>query len=84
VHARTGEVFAIDIERDDTAVYFLNSSVTAFIATFLLFDEVLGARRATPAGLAGRVRAADPAADRGREWRGLVEYIEELAADASG
>jgi hypothetical protein len=75
-HGGTGEVLGLDIERDGTAAYFLNSSVGAFIETFLLFDQVVGSRAAMAAGLTERVRAADPHGYPRSEWRDAVEHVE--------
>jgi hypothetical protein len=82
VHIQSGEVYGLDVERDDAAAYFLNSSVPAFIDTFLLFDEVLGKRVAATSRLSDRARAADPKGFDRSEWRDAAEHVEFLSGGA--
>jgi len=79
VHTRTGEVFGVDGERD-APVYFLSSSVTAFVETFLLFDRVLRGGVGTASELAEAARAVDPRGFDRSEWRDLAQYMAALSA----
>jgi hypothetical protein len=56
-------------------VFLLNSSVAAFIETFLLFDQVLGPGGTVPAGLGDRLRVVDAKSFERSEWRALLEYM---------
>lgn len=75
IQSQTGMVFGLDVERDGDATFLLNSSVSHFIETFRVFDEVLRTGIASPSGLLERVRAADPAAFERSEWRDAAEHV---------
>jgi hypothetical protein len=79
---RSLEIGGLDVERDTSAIYLLNTSVSRFIETFLLLDQVLGQRTASPSGLGARIRELDPEAFARSEWREAVEYIEAPPGDA--
>lgn len=79
IHAQTGAVCGLDVERDGDAPFLLNSSMSHFIETFRLFDEVLRTGTASPSGLLERVRAADPDAFQKSEWRDAVDYVQSSA-----
>ena len=83
VHADTGAVHGLDLERGEGAeVFLLNSSVPRFIEMFLAFDGVF--RAGAPAsGLMARVRAIDPLAFDGGEWRPFAEYVLETLEPAA-
>jgi len=79
VHTRTGEVFGVDGERD-APVYFLSSSVTAFVETFLPVRpgpegrgrDGIGAGRSSTGGRSARLRSKRVARSRavhGRAFR---------------
>jgi len=75
VHVATGEVFGIDVERERSAAFLLNSSIPAFIDTFLVFDDALAGGGAVSSILRDRVRAADQVAYEKCEWRSLVDDL---------
>jgi hypothetical protein len=75
IQSQTGMVFGLDVERDGDATFLLNSSVSHFIETFRVFDEVLRTGTASPSGLLERVRAADPDAFERSEWRDAAEHV---------
>jgi hypothetical protein len=77
VHGQTGEVFGLDLEREHAVAFPLNSSISAFIRTFLLFNDALEAGGAMPTDLEELVLAADPVAFEKSEWRDLVDYLSE-------
>lgn len=77
VHSQKGEVHGLDIEREGDVTFLLNSSVSRFIDTILVFDEVLGTRGAPATGLLERVRAADPVVFVRSEWRDAAEHVVE-------
>ena len=77
VHAQTGEVLGIDIERERSAVFHFNSSVSAFVDTFLLFEKALRAGGLSPSDLRDRICSTDLGAFDRSEWRELVEYLDE-------
>jgi SUKH-4 immunity protein len=74
VHGQTGEVFGLDIERPEAARYFLNSSMAAFVDTFLVFDRALTGGQQT-VSLTQAVRAADPDVFERSDWRSLADYV---------
>ena len=55
----------------------MNSSISAFIRTFLLFNDALGAGGAMPPDIEELVLAAAPVAFEKSEWRDLVDYLAE-------
>jgi len=75
VHAETGVVFGLDVEREGTAVFLLNSSIPAFIETFLLFDNVLRVGGTAAARFRDHVQAVDPKSFQRSEWRGLIDDL---------
>jgi hypothetical protein len=79
VHVASGEVFGLDVERERSAAFLMNSSIPAFIDTFLLFDDALGADGAISSTLRDRIRTADPIAYEKSEWRSLVDYLVDLS-----
>src|SRR5216117_2705717 len=50
VHRSSGQIFGLDVERESSQMFLLNSDDDRFIRTFLLFDEVVRA---------GKLPAAD-------------------------
>jgi len=77
IHQKTREVLGIDVEREPSAVFLLNSSVPAFVATFLLLEKVLGCGGELPRDLRDRVRNLDPGVFERSEWREWVAYLDE-------
>ena len=75
VHAETGEVIGLDAERESSSTYLVNSTVPAFIETFLLLDEALRPGAVVPAGLKERIYEADPSGFDGSDWRDLVDFL---------
>jgi hypothetical protein len=78
IHVETGGVYGLDVERDTSPLFILNSSVARFIETFLLFENVIGRRTAAAFGLTDRVREADPETFSRSEWRHATVVIETL------
>ncbi len=68
----SGEVYGFDPERD-APLFFLNSSVTQFIATFRFLDKWLGANRSLPRDSDAQLRVIDPETYPNSDWRPLVE-----------
>ena len=77
IHAQTGEVLGLDVERDRSAVFLLNSSVPAFIDAFLILEKALKVDKQVPRDLKNRLRDLDPDAFDRSEWRELVDYLDE-------
>jgi hypothetical protein len=73
--AKTGEVLGLDVERDGSPWYFLNSSVGQFILTFLAVDRTLRLGLAPVGALARELFIIDPAGYSRSEWRLLVEHV---------
>jgi hypothetical protein len=73
VHAQTGEVWGLDVERERSAAFLLNSSIAAFIDSFLVLDDVLRSGAMPRVDLRGRLRAADPVSFENSDWRELVD-----------
>jgi hypothetical protein len=82
VHAQTGAVVGLDVERERSAAFLLNSSLPAFIETFLLLDEGMRANGKVPPALRDRIRAVDPGVFERSEWRFLVDELEDRAVGA--
>jgi hypothetical protein len=75
VHARTGRVLGLDVERERSAVFLLNTSIPAFIETFVVFDNALRHGGTVPAGLREQIRAVDPESFERSKWRDLIDEL---------
>jgi len=78
VHRETGQIFGLDVERESSQMFLLNSDADRFIRTFLLFDDVIRAGKLSVADVAERAREIDPATFHGSEWQELAEYLKFL------
>jgi len=77
ISATTGEIFALDLERDyGSELNFINSSAQNFINTYLVFDQSLHDFPQSTGGLTDRARATDPDCFDRSEWKSLAEYAE--------
>jgi hypothetical protein len=83
VHAQTGQVFGLDVEREQSAAFLLNSTVPAFVNTFLLIDSALRAGDRLPSDMRDRIRAADPGVFEESDWKEMVDYLDELTKDGA-
>jgi hypothetical protein len=75
VNVDTGEVFGLDVERDGSQLYLLNTDTRCFIRTFEALDAALRVGAVSIGALADELRAADPAAFDRSEWRFLAEHL---------
>jgi len=75
VHQKNGEVFGLDVERESTAMFFMNSDVDRFIKTFLVFDEALRLGKISLKALSSAATQIDPLGYSKSDWRVLAEYV---------
>lgn len=75
VHATTGIVYGLDVERASSQMFLINSTVDRFARTFLLFDAALRQRRIALSTLAVAACEIDPAAYPSSDWSDLVQYL---------
>jgi hypothetical protein len=83
IHAQTAEVLGLDVERERSAVFLPNSSVPAFVETFLILDKALGPGGRWSSDLRDRLHTLDPGAFERSDWRLLVDYLDESAEDGA-
>jgi hypothetical protein len=77
VHIESGAILGLDLERQDSHIFLLNSDFDRFIRTFLVFDQVLRSGSLSPAQLARRASEIDAAAFPRSDWRLLAECVSE-------
>ncbi len=75
VHAESGEIFGLDVEREASQMFFLNSDVDRFIQTFLALDRVLRLGGPPDAQIGERLKEIDPGAFERSEWRLLSDCV---------
>ena len=72
VRSSDGAVLGLDLEREDSPLFPLNSSIERFVRTFSLLDNYLARGGAAPADIDEQLAAIDPEAYGTSEWRDLV------------
>jgi hypothetical protein len=75
VHSGSGEFFGLDVERETSEMFLLNSDVDRFIQTFLALDRVLRPDGLPDARIRERLGEIDPNAFERSEWRLLCDYV---------
>lgn len=75
VHKSTGKIYGLDVERDTSPIYLLNTDIDSFIATLRLFDAALRRHKGDVSALAAAARELDRAAYSRSDWRLLAEYL---------
>lgn len=76
VHRNSGQIFGLDVERESSEMFLLNSDVDRFIKTFQRFDSVL--REGSRSGdLHASLHEIDPEVFEVSEWRLLVDCLGE-------
>jgi hypothetical protein len=75
VHADTGQVFGLDVERDSSPIYLLNSDVDKYILTFDVFDQALRRGTLHVMQVARLAEEVDPVAFVAGEWHYLADAI---------
>ena len=75
VHSESGEIFGLDVERERSHMFLLNSNIDRFIQTFLALDRALRVEGRPNARIAEHLRQIDPTAFERSEWRFLANYI---------
>jgi hypothetical protein len=76
VHRDTGEICGLDVEREKSQVFLLNSDIDRFIRTFQRTDELLRSASLAPGALSRELRVIDPDAFQRSDWRDFADYIE--------
>jgi hypothetical protein len=76
VHQDTGEIYGLDVERDESQVFIFNSNIDRFIRTFQKIDEILRHATIAPEVLFRELREIDPDAFQNSEWRDFCGYVE--------
>jgi hypothetical protein len=77
IHVPTGEVRGLDVEREASPVFLLNSGIRPFIETIRVLDRALRLRDLPARDVAPLLEAIDPAAFRRSEWRDLTTALVE-------
>lgn len=75
VHRDSGEIFGLDVEREESQVFLLNSNIDRFIRTVQTFGELL---RQTPVPrnmLSNALREIDPFAFKHSEWQYFSSHV---------
>jgi hypothetical protein len=75
VHSESGEIFGLDVEREISQMFLLNSDIDRFIQTFLALDRVLRTGGPPDAQIGERLEQIDPGAFAHSEWRLLSDYV---------
>jgi len=75
VELNDGKVYGLDVERDRSPMFLLNSDIDRFVKTFRLFDEAIRYRRISIPDLLPLATAIDPDAYAASEWRILADYL---------
>jgi hypothetical protein len=75
VHIETGKVFGLDLERQSSQMFLLNSDVERFIQTFLALDQALRPGIPAQPQIAERLNEIDPGAFEHSEWRIFSDHI---------
>jgi hypothetical protein len=75
VHSESGEIFGLDVEREASQMFLLNSDVDRFIQTFLVLDHALRFGGSLGAQVGERLKQIDPGAFERSEWRLLSDYV---------
>ena len=76
VHRDTGEICGLDIEREKSQMFLLNSDVERFIRTFQKIDGLLRRAPIAPGVLSRALANIDPGAFERSDWRHFSEFIE--------
>jgi hypothetical protein len=76
VHRDTGEICGLDVEREESQVFILNSNVDRFIQTFQKIDEMLSHTPVASGILSRALMKIDPDAFQHSEWRKFSSYVE--------
>lgn len=77
VHFESGEVFGLDVERQCSPMFLLNSDIDRFIQTFLALDQAFRLASLDRQQIAGRLNKIDPGAFERSEWRLLIASQDE-------
>jgi hypothetical protein len=75
VHSESGEIFGLDVEREMSQMFLLNSNIDRFIETFLALDGMLRLGGSLDAQIRERLEQIDPGAFAYSEWRLLSDYV---------
>ena len=75
IHSESGKFFGLDVERETSEMFLLNSDVDRFIQTFQALDQVLRPIGLPDAQIRERLKAIDPSVFDRSEWRLLCDYV---------
>ena len=75
VELNDGKVYGLDVERDRSPMFLLNSDIDRFVKTFRLFDKTIRYRRIRIPDLPSLAAAIDPDAYASSEWRHLADHL---------
>lgn len=75
VHKSTGKIYGLDVERETSPIYLLNTDIDSFIETFRLFDYALRQHKVNVSAIPAAAREIDQAAYGRSDWRLLAEYL---------
>ena len=75
VELNEGKVYGLDVERDRSPMFLLNSDIDRFVKTFRLFDETIRYRTIHIPDLPSLAAAIDPDAYLASEWRLLADCL---------
>lgn len=72
IHSESGAIFGLDVERETSPMFLLNSNADRFIQTFLALDRVLRPGGVLDPNIEGRLKQIDPDAFEHSEWKLLL------------
>ena len=76
VHRDTGSICGLDVEREESHVFILNSNVDRFIRSFQKIDEMLRHTPVVSGMLSRALMEIDPDVFQHSEWRDFSSYVE--------
>jgi hypothetical protein len=76
VNLDSGEICGLDIEREKSHVFLLNTNLDRFIRTFQKIDEILRCVPVARGRLSEALTEIDPEAFQRSEWQNFSRYVE--------
>jgi len=75
VHVGDGTVQGLDLERDGSPLFVMNSDVDSFARTFLTFDDPIRLGRIPLASLQSTLKSLDEPSFEQSQWRLLADFL---------
>jgi hypothetical protein len=82
VDSETGNIFGFDAERSkNNIIYFINTDIDKYIASFQLFDNVLRTKITSKRQLEKELKEIDPEGYEKSDWKLLAKHLHESTAN---